>query len=116
MRISDWSSDVCSSDLKDTNAGKAVADSIPARRKIKVSLTNRKIGVQDVGSFSTRLYVGQRPNEDSFHDQADMRAGKRLPSPIGANSGIRGPARKSRSSQYGLGRVRGTSQGRTPEG
>jgi hypothetical protein len=31
---------------KDTNAGKAVADSSPARPKIKVSLTIRKIGVQ----------------------------------------------------------------------
>jgi hypothetical protein len=38
---------------KDTKAGKAVADSSPARWKIKVSLTNRKIGVQAGLPFST---------------------------------------------------------------
>src|SRR3546814_8718741 len=82
---------------------------------MKVSLTNRKIGVQDGGSFSTRPYVGQRPNADSFHDQADMRAGKRLPSPIGAHSGICGPARKGRISRCAPGRCRGRSEEHTSE-
>src|SRR3546814_1477096 len=56
MRISDWSSDVCSSDLKRTRSETGMADPIE-RGRHRTPSTERRNAIGDAGELSIRFTV-----------------------------------------------------------
>ena len=44
MRESDWSSDVCSSDLEYTNGGTVELELVSVQKDLKIKFTNKKSG------------------------------------------------------------------------
>src|SRR3546814_16486895 len=106
MRISDWSSDVCSSDLCQ-NAGRSCTDR--ACSSAIVAAPNRRISRVTLACSTNSADGSQQPSSIVTTDKA-RRVGPGSPGPGARQSGVEGQGVSGRGGLGGRGNIKKTKQ------